>query len=221
MKERPILFSAPMVRALLDGSKTQTRRAIKLPPAPDHLGEWKPTTIGGFGITDARGIVVPEIAAIWHTRTGKTISCPYGQPGDRLWVRETWAQNWNQLSDTRMDLSYVYRADGETRALDNGTELPWRPSIHMTRAASRIDLEVTGIRVERLQDIGEEDAKAEGCERAAETTYDDDRLNAECGYFPPSSYAHGYRLLWQSINGAGSWAANPWVWVVEFRRVTR
>ncbi|MFY3300201.1 hypothetical protein ACOTEY_00450 [Achromobacter xylosoxidans] len=189
MRERPILFNGPMVRAILAGHKTQTRRVVKPQPA----GAW--------------------------AAPGKT-SCPYGQPGDRLWVRETWAQNWDQLSDTRMDRSYVYRADGEARALDNGVELPWRPSIHMPRSACRLMLEVTGVRVERLNDISDSDCWAEGIEecdgaldeveichlaKAMGRTFED----------PQPSYA----ALWEQINGPGSWHANPWVWVVEFRRI--
>jgi len=129
---------------------------------------------------------------------------PYGQPGDRLWVRETWARNWNQLSDISMDRSYVYRADGETRAQNNGTDLPWKPGIHMPRAASRILLEVTGVRVERLQDISEKDACAEGTDpiRAKVPTHRD-----------------AFRYLWESINGVGSWASNTWVWVIDAARV--
>ena len=186
MKERPILFFGPMVSALLAGTKTQTRRVVKPQPVPDGNGgaSWY-----GRGVRWAGK----------ESNLFKAEDCPYGQPGDRLWVRETWAQNWNQLSDTRMDRSYVYRADGEQRAQDNGTDLPWRPSIHMPRRASRITLEVTGVRVERLQDISEADSKAEGA----------------VGH--PDGPWHAYRSLWTLINGPGSWDANPWVWVVEFK----
>lgn len=195
MRERPILFSSPMVRAILAGNKTQTRRVAKEFAGRDDLD------------------------AIL-TRFPNQNGCPYGQPGDRLWVRETWAQNWDQLSDTRMDRSYVYRADGEARALDNGVELPWRPSIHMPRSACRLVLEITSVRVERLGDISAGDCWAEGIEecdgsldeveicrlaKMMDRTFED----------PQPSYA----ALWEQINGAGSWTANPWVWVVEFRRI--
>jgi hypothetical protein len=176
MRERPILFSAPMVRALLAGTKTQTRRIVK----------------GGIPFDDDFEIV----------------ASPYGDPGDRLWVREShwWFKDEPDNSCgyyppklTREDVEY--RADG-----DDGRKV-WRPSIHMPRWASRITLEVTGVRVERLQDISEADARAEGVEpNAFERTAD--------------NYGSVlYRRLWESINGPGSWDANPWVWVVEFRRI--
>lgn len=203
MKERPILFSAPMVRAILDGRKTQTRRIAKDPV----IGE----------IVKAGG------------NPGYRL-CQYGQPGDRLWVRETWARNNNQLSDTHSDTSIAYRADGETRAQDNGTDLPWRPSIHMPRRASRILLEVTGVRVERLQDISEEDAIKEGArffadipigvphrfQDAPRWSMDTSPPNTDhC--LPTARVAFGN--LWNRINGDGSWDANPWVWVVSFRLI--
>lgn len=240
MKECPILFSASMVLAVhreVD-PKTQTRRAIKLPPSPNHLGAWKPTTVGGSGITDARGAVVPEMAAVWHTRTGQTLTSPYGVLGDRLYVKETfyaWGRWETRFSakkkrdewhfvDLTLECGFAYRYAAtehiEVRRRSAGSVRWWkRPAIFMPRHASRTDLEIVGTRVEQLQDISEEDAQAEGCEMAAETTYDDDRLNAECGCFQTSSYVHGYRLLWEQINGAGSWDLNPWVWVVEFRRI--
>ncbi|QYJ23389.1 hypothetical protein KYT87_09300 [Achromobacter sp. ES-001] len=213
MRERPILFSAPMVRALLAGTKTQTRRVVKgIDPA--NLDST---------MTKAQWRQVNRDRPVSF---GPTYFCPYGQPGDRLWVRETWAQNWDQLSDTRMDRSYVYRADGEARALDNGVELPWRPSIHMPRSACRLVLEITGVRVERLHKISEADAVAEGipeesepCEQCGDCGWlfiggDPQQCNAPgCG----DGAIDGYRALWEQINGAGSWKANPWVWVVEFR----
>jgi hypothetical protein len=181
MKERPILFSAPMVRALLDGSKTQTRRVVK--PTP----EW----IGQSGVLSYRGRV-----GLPHAL------CPYGQPGDRLWVRET-----------HMDLGacYLYRADAsaeQERAIVAPRQ-PWRPAIHMPRAASRITLEITGVRVERLQDISEADALEEGI------TYNDIPNNG----LDPMRARTWFRGLWESINGPGSWEANPWVWAVSFNRL--
>jgi hypothetical protein len=184
MIERPILFSAPMVRALLDGSKTQTRRVVK--PTP----EW----IGQSGVLSYRGRV-----GLPHAL------CPYGQPGDRLWVRET-----------HMDLGacYLYRADAaaeQERAIVAPRQ-PWRPAIHMPRAASRITLEITGVRVERLQDISEDDALAEGCSSTAIVHEDGEDYT---GHYASEEYQD----LWESINGPGSWEANPWVWVVEFKRL--
>lgn len=162
MKERPILFSGAMVRAILDGSKTQTRRVCKL---------------------DVRGgMPQPELDSLLRC-------CPYGQPGDRLWVRETWAKTYVRQAGAEW---FVY-ATGDNRTDYGG---PWKPSIHMPRAASRITLEITGVRVERLGEISESDARAEGVQSVAE-----------------------FKELWASINGLGSWEANPWVWVVEFRRI--
>jgi hypothetical protein len=174
MKERPILFSGPMVRAILDGRKTQTRRAIR-PPMP-----WR----------DGWGVGLGEY------------NCPYGQPGDRLWVRETWApKQWEKGA--------CYRATGDL--LDTG-HCQWRPSIHMPRWASRITLEVIGVRVERLQDISEADAEAEGCEPLPMCG------GPEVGGY--NCYQSGFELLWGSINGKlAPWSSNPWVWVVEFQRI--
>jgi hypothetical protein len=198
MIARPILFSAPMIRALLAGTKTQTRRALKcqpidiipMPKAPDR--EWV--------ILEQRE---PE-------PKGKVVRCRFGAPGDVLWCRETWARNANQLSDTYIETSTVYRADGEQRALDNGLELPWRPSIHMPRWASRLTLRITDVRVQRLQEISEADAMAEGIQKIG-TRWE---ANGICA--TPVSACDAYRALWEYINGAGSWAANPWVWCVSF-----
>jgi hypothetical protein len=215
MKERPILFSAPMVRALLDGTKTQTRRVVK--PRPDWaMGK--------------RCMLQPhELAG--EVNQGEYSNCPYGQPGDRLWVRETWCGeidgHTSQLIYNEDGNTYkcLYRADGHHVVLDDGDGFtktnkdgseasPWKPSIHMPRWASRITLEITAVRVERLQDISKADAQAEGIVpdgdggwHLADTRhYMDD---------PISSYAS----LWEYINGPGSWDLNPWVWVIEFKKV--
>jgi hypothetical protein len=197
MKERPILFSAPMVRALLDGSKTQTRRVVK--PQPSILaGEllcWKDNAL-----TD------DQMAAL----------CPYGQPGDRLWVRESWHQRGKFVfalpdSDKRSWLGtreIAYSADAKRPGHD------WRsrPSIHMPRWASRITLEITEVRVERLQDISEDDALAEGCSSTAIVHEDGEDYT---GHYASEEYQD----LWESINGPGSWDTNPWVWAVSFKRL--
>ena len=189
MKERPILFSAPMVRALLAGTKTQTRRIIK----PQHLA---------FFNQDAAAML-----SDWNERP-----LPYGQPGDRLWVRETFG-HFECNQHFKPGCNVYYRADGNCLELE-----PWRPSIHMPRWASRITLEITSVRVERLQEISEADAIAEGVTRlpggdmwTAGGIYDGPLHDANpCG---------AYRRLWESINGPDSWAANPRVWAIEFRRV--
>ena len=197
VKERPILFSAPMVRALLDSSKTQTRRVVKpgnlgLPGTPlrQPTPNWNAAFYG---------------PGIWSDDADFASRCPYGQPGDRLWVREAWATH-AFLDDVApcelMTASVHYSADG---TIQTGKG---RPSIHMPRKYSRIDLEITGVRVERLQDISEADAKAEGA-----------LIESAVGGVPGASYVQGYRSIWEEINSADSWAANPWVWCVEFRRI--
>jgi hypothetical protein len=194
-REKPILFSAPMVRALLAGTKTQTRRIMK--PQPP---------LGWF--RDEAELADDET---WKLLTLKM--CPYGVAGHRLWVKESHALIWpgdgppDDVRDNRVE----YRADtdGIARPAEwpmdcNGPERPrWRPSIHMHRWASRITLEITAVRVERLQAITEADAYAEGVEHGS-----------------LSNVVENYAMLWEKINGADSWDANPWVWVIEFRRVS-
>jgi len=222
-----------MVRAILDGRKTETRRIVKLPHA-NPLGEWSPTTIGGeTGGRTAAGEVLPLQGAIWHNRTGDCLTCPYGVPGDRLWVRETHMRvphpaevgltremlphTWDQAC--AIAGTYLYRADPGSELAADG--MRWTPSIHMPRAASRITLEVTGVRVERLQDISEAGALAEGINRIhhGDGAYYYSAFRDE---HHPKNWNHpedAFRELWEQINGAGSWDANPWVWVVEFRRI--
>ena len=187
MKERPILFSAPMVRAILAGTKTQTRRAVKPQPNIVHA-------IYGDASIDTNLIF----------RAGdQRIHCPYGQPGDRLWVRETWTQ---ACVRPRQGDEVFYRADGEVAPEFE----PWIPSIHMFRWASRITLEIVSLRVERLHGISEADAMAEGAEPY--------RLPVNPAR-EALRHVDGFHHLWNSINGPGSWDANPYVWVVEFKRV--
>lgn len=211
-----------MVRAVLDGRKTVTRRIVKL-PHHNPLGSWEPTTIGG---RDAGGFVHPEQAAIWHTRTGEVLTCPYGQPGDRLWVRETHMRvpHPSEFGLTREMLphtwdaccevagTFLYRADPCSDLAADGRR--WTPSIHMPRAASRITLEVTGVRVELLQDISEADALAEGIDNEM-CRASLGKAPLKAGYLPTCAFSY----LWDQINGAGSWDANPWVWSIEFRRI--
>jgi hypothetical protein len=203
MAEKPILFSAPMVRAIMAGTKTQTRRIVKpqpeaqntvYPPPPDGEWLWRHKKLdAGYCHTNGDAML----------RLMRPL-CPYGVRGDRLWVRETWAP---------LTKGYAYRADPIWNAPPADR---WHPSIHMPRVASRITLEITGVRVERLQDISEADARAEGspCVDEAsgrEVLFPDE---SRCGTFKL-----GYRCLWESINGRGSWDANPFVWVVHFHRV--
>lgn len=202
MKERPILMVAPMVRATLRSvnPKNQTRRIAKPVKHPD------------LGNIYAPGALVME----HEPQDVIERACPYGRPGDRLWVREAWAYHVHAACEP--DDSYgpwVYAADhgAEQYRIDGR----WRPSIHMPRVASRIMLEITGVRLERLQDLSNEDAMAEGCD------HDDpcDHKRQRCSDIgcPGPDYRIGYRKLWESINGPGSWALNPWVWTVEFKRL--
>lgn len=213
VKERPILFSGEMVRAILAGNKTQTRRVVK--PQP-------PSNVESATHNNARD------AWFWWDNglTGDKFECPYGKVGDRLWVRESWCRKWNERgfvynSAGELDASCVhYRADGyDVLACDGDGYLkrrkgggecsPWTPSIHMPRWASRILLEITDVRVERLQDISEADAIAEGCV-----------VSGSDGKFSVPGPVYRYEQLWDSINGKKHpWASNPWVWVIAFKKV--
>lgn len=216
MTERPILFSAPMVRAILEGRKTQTRRIIKPQPEVTETGyiSWR-----------------DEICAMDCFASIIADDSPYGVPGDRLWVRETCRayeitnSDWNGYSGHVPGTDgVVYAVDVVFREIENtqdasdawvalyryrGKRGATVPPIHMPRWASRIDLLVKAVRVERLQDISDDDAFAEGIVPMVE--------DGALGYSTPQNI---YRELWESINGPGSWDANPWVWVVEFQRIT-
>lgn len=224
MKEHPILMNSAMVRATLAGTKTQTRRIIKLPPAPVALDEWQASTIGGEnGGRTAAGNEVPLQAVIWHTRTGKTLSCPHGQPGDRIWVRETWRSTGDggradYMAPRAMQPHQVwYEADGA--APESECTGKTRTSIHMPRWASRILMEIVSVRVERLQDISDADIAAEGIDMEA-LAESQDRYDIVCkgsGASGRATERSAWRELWESTGG--SWDANPWVWVIEFSRV--
>ena len=232
-KERPILFSGPMVRALLDGSKTQTRRVCKpdanlsaVVEVPDPMERGQVYNGSHFG--DEEGEV--------------QFACPYGGRGDRLWVRETWQgpllqefevdadPDWHYASHIHQYQNPAhceYAADGgpkpEYTDADDVMRQGWRPSIHMPRWASRITLEITSVRVERLQDISEADAKAEGIFphiRGGWHWLKHDSSNpCDWNQFGYKTAALAFQALWESINGPDSWAANPWVWAIEFRRL--
>jgi len=229
MKERPILFSAPMVRAILDGTKTQTRRVVTVP--------WRKSTRAlpyepWFVEEDGKLLADCSEAADSHgngdyREFSSCMPCPYGVPGDRLWVRETWnlgrpLRNAEGIIDDEQIWSApIPKQDPRGKRLfddwclgyaADGCEGKMRPSIYMPRWASRITLEVTDVRVQRLQDITEEDARAEGVAPAA-----------FCKAGRPNEHEHveSFEWLWNSINGkrAGcAWDANPWVWAITFRR---
>ena len=193
MKERPIIFSAPMVRALLAGTKTQTRRIFK----PDRM-TWDAN--GRYTTYAMRGGELSTTGSGPFKPSSWLHYCPYGQPGDRLWVRESFARVPTACGSEDIVFAADYQ-DGSDRAAG----VRYTPSIHMPRAVSRITLEITGVRVERLQDISRGDAMAEGCPFP----------NMAQGPDPRDWYAE----LWGAINGPDSWAENPWAWVVEFKAI--
>lgn len=229
MKERGMLFSGPMVRALLDGGKTQTRRVM----------DKKIVTWDG------------DAAALMRLLDQVGRSCPYGQSGDRIWVRESFRTEkaYDSIKPSMLPTArngktlavpFWYQADFQDRKIPfvhkglQGGKL--RPGMFMPRAASRIDLEITGVRVERLQDISEAHAAAEGI---APNWIGSDLTGwnpEDHGYLPHDTDDEGnvpgvdiyddcwtakrcYQRLWESLNGPGSWDANPWVWVIEFKRL--
>ena len=282
MKERPILFSAPMVRAILEGRKTQTRRVVKpstlesIDFCTQHADE-SPATREDLGlfyarpeVEDSRGrtraLKHPEWL-IYNAEYPDEGSLPIGQGfgavGDRLWVRETfsiehacdgnsppfndgrptkrgkdfeepaWWQPHYRATDEAPDLTCESERCRVCESKDFGPH--WKPSIHMPRWASRITLEVTGVRIERLQEISDSDSRAEGIEHnwigpldKGPNGYGGIGWTEEVGWMNYMTSADGepcyipresYQSLWESINGAASWAANPWVWVIEFKRI--
>lgn len=193
-----------------DGTKTQMRRVVKLPPAPNHLGQWEPTTIGGpNGGKDRYGNTTPEEVAIWHTRNASLLTCPYGLVGDRLWVREALSRNGSFM--TYYDGSGVMQGE---LSMPSWCERKKIPPIHMPRWACRTVLEITEVRVERLKEISDADALAEGV-----TVRPDAEIAAQVAGPPESGARMEYFALWESIHGAGSWGQNPWVWVISFKKV--
>lgn len=226
VRERPILFSAPMIRGLLAGTKTQTRRIVKADQAllDSALGIAERWTVD----RDVPGVVFPDGL---DSMNGIEMKSPYGAAGDRLWVRETFCiasddpcvhvdgepEPWRPRGPAGQ-WAYYRATDSDVITINDpdGKKSPWKPSIFMPRWASRLTLEVTGVRVERLQAITEEDAKAEGVERDTELC-DHTRLSCEeIGCMGPT-YRSTYAELWMEINGEDSWGANPFVWVVEFK----
>jgi len=190
MKERPILFSSPMVRAIMESRKTMTRRIIK----PQEICNALIENGGVVGLyhpakVDRQGELYPGPERFGISNEDYSIACPYGQPGDRLWVKETFVPDYFD------DHKPGYKADWNNVAAEYVPEPKWKPSIFMPRSTSRILLEITSVRVERLQDISAEEARKEGVSDLLEFTD-----------------------LWGSINGIESWYINPWVWVIEFKQ---
>jgi hypothetical protein len=204
VKERPILFSTPMVKAILEGRKTVTRRIVDIDPElAKHVTKW------GYSIFTAEGCIsarTKQPTTHGHRYGEKWIKMKYGKPGDILWVRETWSKIHYEGVDEKP--TYIFKTDdvGAVKHI-------WKPSIHMPRVACRLRLEIQSVRVERLHDITEEDAVREGVEwmRTGWKDYLKDGV-----WFDAKS---SFNSLWQSINGAESWNTNPWVWRIEFKKV--
>lgn len=213
VKEHPILFSAPMVLAILGGTKTQTRRVVKPQPIPRDDGGYEWPCHRARTMVDVR-----DMRALG----------PYGSKRDRLWVRETWAKRDDCEDGSDKAKHYLcYRADRAPEAGELSNEWhqygKWRPSIHMPRWASRLMLEVTQIRVERLQDITESDAKAEGVTPLSSLGADQPLAGESLGR-THGTHPHvlAFAVLWDTINGdrpGCAWRENPWIWVVGFQRV--
>lgn len=212
MKERPILFTPENAQKVFDRSKSQTRRIVKPQPHEDgfRVGIYTPTRI------DREGEAYPGKACFGIWSEDWDIPCPFGGVGDRLWVRESWCQ----------DSRGAPMMNGEDCVFYKGAHPPgtwpsyWKPSLHMPRWACRTVLEITEIRVQRLQDISEEDAKAEGIE------YHNGLAVGHSGYRHVQAHEYVYatateafKVLWESINGAESWKLNPWVWALTFKRI--
>lgn len=242
MKDTGTLFVRPMVDAMLADWKLMTRRAVKL-PHHNPLGQWEVVPFGGpHGGHTRDGRTAPLQRLIGHSRTGEILGCPYGQPGERIWVRETFfafgrwetrfsakkgRDEWHFVDMTPDTFGcYLYDPPAHWEAPKRAGATPawWRrPAIHMPRRACRLELEVVSVGVEHLQEISDADARAEGCrELPGQEGSDGAWWTADVSAGPA---LHGrtprdaFRLLWESINGPDSWASNPWVWVVGFRRV--
>lgn len=236
MKERPILFSAPMVRAILDGRKTVTRRVVKPQPEMREVA----------GVASMLSFKTRHGSGWWlwpNARDQVLAECPYGQPGDLLWVRETHSLHQTHGQHRGDDKRWGPWGGLPTKVSPDGTQIAyyregfdrcdggrWRPSIHMPRWASRITLEVTGVRVERLQDITPAQILAEGVRIPAtpegRALIDISTKHGPAAFLPKLNDASPddllrahWAALWVQINGIDSWNANPWVWVVEFKRV--
>lgn len=202
MTERGMIFNGEMVRAILDGQKTQTRRVMKPQPDPcpaPRGGHWWPSNV--FKTMLHVEEEMQNGKGGWGGLIGD--ACPFGDVGDRIWVRETWAEAGASAPDLKL-----YRANYPAHVPTHYENVPpvedvrWTPSIHMPRWASRILLEITDVRVEQLNDISEEDARSEGISGSS-----------------ARDVKEAFAALWRSIYGSDSWRVNPWVWVIEFKRI--
>jgi hypothetical protein len=237
MTEHGMIFNGEMVKAILNGRKTQTRRMLNIQPEHAEFGLRR--VIESKNGRDNGKYFWSQSDATGMKARSKVFGCPYGAVGDRIWGRETWAVVSHAFDDDGLMIDYVpdrpakavhekpfgngyysghaiYAADGGfTWGNDDGCldgRSCWKPSIHMPRWASRITLEITSVRIERLNDISEADAITEGFTSTAQLTASGDDYT---GLYASDRFAD----TWQSIYGAESWNANPWVWVIEFKRV--
>lgn len=212
MKERGIIFNAEMVRAILDGRKTQMRRPAEFKVREEGYNLNFSGLKSGFycyGVPSSGFVLRSMGAGCWNDRTFP-LYCPFGNVGDRLWVRETWQCGLCTES------TFAYRATHKPSDLEEGwnEKIKWRPSSQMPRWASRILLEITSVRVERLQDISQADAIAEGAPPSHPTI---DAVSREYGF--PDFSRSWFGQTWWHIYGKENWQANPWVWVIEFKQV--
>ncbi|HEE5105179.1 TPA: hypothetical protein R7I94_003281 [Klebsiella pneumoniae] len=216
MKERGMIFNGEMVRAILDGRKTQTRRIMKPQPEPcPRGGHWWPSNV--FKTMLHVEEEMQNGKGGWGGLVGD--ACPFGDVGDRIWVRETWAEAGASAPDLKLyRANYPEHVPSIYENVPPAEEIRWTPSIHMPRTASRIQLEITDVRVERLNAISEEDATAEGVPPAGSLLPDyPGTFLTPKGDFATAKVA--FQRLWESIYGEESWKANPLVWVISFKRV--
>ncbi|ELJ7525829.1 hypothetical protein AB4H10_003148 [Salmonella enterica] len=251
MKERGMIFNGEMVRAILDGGKTQTRRIMKVQPEPSK------SRPGDFWFSSKKLESMVHVSDLTPGNSPisdchlffQELCCPFGTIGDRIWVRETWATlgnedgccvDWNDnlCKGDEREAARIYRASCEQRPGDYGLwsipdnaywkphtenekfEGAWRPSIHMPRWASRILLEITNVRVDRLNSISEQDALSEGIDRERlEESQDNYDCIADHNMTGRPTATGAFKYLWESIYGEENWQVNPWVWVIEFKRV--
>lgn len=218
MKERPLIVTTELIPKILDGTKTNTRRLNGLKEINEEPDSWEYQLLDNGKLACRQKLTY---TGGFYYSNWVHIKCPYGQVGDRLWVRETFCYKYDPITAKMIDGEYWYRAsnpdvekidgDGALEFRKDGVQAsPWLPSIHMPRRASRIILEITGIRVERLQEITEEGAEAEGFKYSIED------LQSGCSYIETAR--EKFQYVWNSLNAKYPWESNPWVWVIEFKR---
>ncbi|MDM3455698.1 hypothetical protein [Citrobacter sp. Cb028] len=211
MKERGMIFNAEMVNAILSGRKTQTRRPVKpQPELTERSGFSWNGAVFGSGSDDRE-----------TNRNFAHVKCPFGKPGDRIWVRETWSEAGAGAPELKLyRANYPDHVPAHYENVPAAENIHWTPSIHMPRWASRILLEITNVRVERLNSISEQDALSEGIDRERlEESQDNYDCIADHNMTGRPTATGAFKYLWESIYGEENWQANPWVWVIEFKRI--